>query len=394
MKILIISHMYPSAFNEMSGIFVYQQARALVDNGCSVEVVSPVPFVPFPLGILSSKWKKYLSIPSSDVIGGIKVYYPRYLEFPRGILFHRSGYFMGRSLRKNLKSIYSDFKFDLIHSNVALPDGYAAVYANKDFNVPHVVTVHGQDFQNTIYRNEKCKKAVFGVLKNVDSIITVSSKLKNMVKSQDFYEKINIVNNGVNIDNISNIKESKLIKNNGKIKILSISNLIETKGIHINIEAVARLRSRYPDIQYDIIGDGEFKTSLQELVHKLKMEDNINFLGKMEHSKVIECIPDYDIFSLPSYKEGFGVAYVEAMSMGIPVIGIKGEGIEDAVQDGRNGFLVKRKDVEGLVKVLEKLIEDENLRSFIGNNGMITVKEHFTWNDNAKKVIKIYDELI
>lgn len=394
MKILIISHMYPSSFNRMSGIFVHRQAEALVKNGCEVKVVSPVPWTPFPIKYMNKKWKAYSDIPLKAIIGSIEVYYPRYLEFPHGILFHKSGWLMGKCIFRTLKKIYSNFRFDIIHSNVALPDGYSAMIANRKFNVPHVVTIHGQDFQNTIARNDKCKRAVFEVLNTADRIITVSSKLKNIVKGEKFYNKIKVINNGVDLSSdFCNSEKMYRKAHRNVIKILSVSNLKKTKGIHINLKAIGKLKDKYSNIQYDIIGNGDFEGPLRKLVRKLNLEDKVNFLGRMEHEKVIKCISDYDIFSLPSYNEGFGVAYIEAMSRGIPVIGVKGEGIEDAITNGYNGFLVDREDVDSLHSILEKLIKDEDTRVRVGLNGKNTVEKYFTWDENAKKVIKLYEEI-
>ena len=83
----------------------------------------------------------------------------------------------------------------------------------------------------------------------------------------------------------------------------------------------------------------------------------------MEHMK--KC----DIYSMPSYKEGFGVVYIEAMSFGKPVIGVRGEGINDIIEDGVNGMLVEPKDVYSLMDKLEKLIVSKELRENIGKRG-------------------------
>lgn len=387
--------MYPSNFNSMSGIFVFKQAKALVQNGCEVKVVSPVPWTPFPFNVVNKKWKGYNNIPDKDVIDSIEVYYPRYLEFPRGILFQKSGYFMAKGIKNIIRKIYKNFKFDLIHSNVALPDGYSGMLINNYFNVPHIVTIHGQDFQNTINKNKKCREAVFRVLNSADKIITVSNKLKNIVKEQEFCYKINVINNGIDDDcfenNIENIKKNEI---KDKIKILSVSNLKKTKGIQINLRAISQLKGKYGNIQYDIIGEGEFEIQLRKLVRELGLEDVVNFLGKKEHDEVLKSMSDYDIFSLPSYNEGFGTVYIEAMSKRVAVIGVEGEGIEDAIKNGYNGFLVKREDVTSLIDVLDMLIKDDKKRNIIAKNGRNTVIKYFTWNSNAKKVIKLYEKMI
>lgn len=391
MKVLVISHMYPSNFNHMSGIFVHQQVKALVENGCEVKVISPIPWTPFPLNKMSEKWRGYSNIPDKEVIDSIEVFYPRYLEFPRGIMFHKSGTSMAIAIGKIAKLIYKDFKFDIIHSNVALPDGYGTMVVNEKFKVPHIVTVHGQDFQNTINRNEKCRKALFKVMNKVDSIITVSNKLKNVVKNEDFYKKIVVINNGICKEFIEDTSHKN--HENQNIKILSVSNLKKTKGIQLNIKAINNLKNKYPNIQYDIIGKGEYEPELKNLVEKLHLQKHVNFLGKIEHEDVINFMKEYDIFSLPSYSEGFGMVYIEAMSQGVASIGVKGEGIEDVIVHGYNGFLVDRENVDSLESTLETLIKDIKLRNDIGLKGKETVINNFTWDCNAKKVIQLYNKL-
>ncbi len=100
------------------------------------------------------------------------------------------------------------------------------------------------------------------------------------------------------------------------------------------------------------------------------------------------------IFSLPSWQEGFGVVYVEAMLQGKPVIGVKGEGIEDVIIHNENGFLIKPKDVEDIVKIIDLLMENQNIINFIGENAKKTVIENFTWENSAKKIVKLYKEIL
>ncbi|MBU5485487.1 glycosyltransferase [Clostridium sp. MSJ-11] len=391
MKVLVISHMYPSTFNKMAGIFVHQQVKALVEQGCEVRVISPVPWAPFPINKVSSKWKRYSQIPTKAIMDNIEVFYPRYIEFPKGFLFHKSGKFMAKGIDRIVNNIYKDFKFDIIHSHVALPDGYASMVINEKYNVPHIVTIHGQDFQNTINRNLECKKALFEVLNKVDKIITVSSKLKNIVKDEAFFHKIEVINNGIDKKYIAEkVEELK----GDEINLLSASNLKEAKGIQFNIKAISNLINKYPNIQYSIIGDGEYKNKLLELVEELGLKNNVGFLGKLDYDKVIENMRSCHIFSLPSYKEGFGMVYIEAMAQGKPVIGIKGEGITDVIDNGVNGFLVERENVQELESVLELLIKDDLKRSNIGENAKETVLKNYTWDEVAKRTIKVYKSLI
>jgi len=180
MKILIISHMYPSTFNEVNGIFVHQQVKEFKKQGCKVKVVSPIPWTPFPIKYLSKKWKKYSEIPQKMIWEGIEVYYPRYLEFPKALFFASSGKRMYKGFKKTIKEIYRDFRFDIIHAHVALPDGYAGMLIAQNYKKPLVVTIHGQDFQQTIYRGKKCKKNIEEVINYSKKTIVVSNKLKKI----------------------------------------------------------------------------------------------------------------------------------------------------------------------------------------------------------------------
>ena len=164
------------------------------------------------------------------------------------------------------------FKPDIIHSHVALPDGFAAMVINEEFNLPHVTTIHGQDFQQTIYRSEDCKNNLFKVLNKCDAIITVSNKLKNIVSKEEFYDKIQVIHNGVDIPHFSYIEENKEY-----IEVLSVGNLLKIKGIDLNIRALKPLMEKYENLIYTIIGDGIERANLEALCEELNIKKELNF---------------------------------------------------------------------------------------------------------------------
>ncbi|GAA0747861.1 glycosyltransferase [Clostridium oceanicum] len=391
MNILVLSHMYPSNFNKISGVFVHKQVKELISLGCNVKVISPIPWAGFPLNIINKKWNKYSKVPYQDVLDGVEVYYPRYIEFPRGYFFDKSGQRMYKAIKNLVYELNQKFKFDIIHSHVALPDGYCGMLLSKELNIPYVITVHGQDFQNTICKNDKLKKSVFKVLDKADKVITVSNKLKNIVSDTNFYHKIDVINNGIDIEDTMVLNNDKALE---KIDVLSVSNLIKTKGIDLNIRAINVLVKKHPNIKYYIIGDGPEKEHLLEMVKKYNLLKNIIFLGQLDHKKVMEYMSKCKVFSMPSWKEGFGVVYLEAMLQGKPVIGVKGEGIEDVINNKENGILVSPNNVEELVISIEKLLDDKKYSNYVGNNAKLTVVNKFTWIRTAEKTLQIYNEII
>jgi len=389
MKVLIISHLYPNEANRISGLFVHYQVKELVKQGIEVRVISPVPYAPFILSFFNNKWKEYSKIPRYCELDGVKVYHPRYIVFPRLLFYKYYGYNMLLSINFLIKRLYKNFKFDIIHSHVAFPEGFCGSMLKRKYKVPHIVTIHGQDLQYTVKRGRDFEKIIYDVLKDADSVITVSNKLKNLINDEFLKNKVRIISNGVNIDDIENAKEFE----HKRIDILSVSNLYKTKGIDLNILAVKKLIEEGYDVNYYVIGDGPERERLQRMVIDNDLERNIIFLGRLGNKEVLKYMKTAKIFCLPSYEEGFGIAYIEAMASGKPAIAIKGQGIEDVIKDGYNGLLVNP-DVDEIYAALKKLIDDESLRTNLGQNAKNTVYKGFTWQSSVRKLIEIYESML
>lgn len=394
MRILVLSHMFPSAFNEVAGIFVHEQVKALVKKGVEVQVVAPVPWSPFPINRMSKKWKTYSEIPLLSVRDGIKVWYPRYLAFPRSWFFASSGQRMYRGIKDVVAKIYREFPFDLIHAHVALPDGYAGALLAQRFGKPLVVTIHGQDLQHTINRNTACKKAVCNVLNSASRSILVSHKLKRLaIKHCGLNDKLSVVPNGVDPKYVAPRPIGSINQQTESPVVLSVSNLVRTKGIDLNLYALHRIRKKYPGLRYVVIGSGPEEPRLRKIAIELGMNEQVVFLGRQPHRQVMKYMAACDVFCLPSWQEGFGVVYLEAMVNGKPVIGCRGEGIEDFVTHGETGLLVKPRDVDNLAESLDYLLSYPDEAKAIGEQARKLALENYTWEKNAEKTIKVYEEV-
>ncbi|MFW6116715.1 MAG: glycosyltransferase, partial [bacterium] len=358
MKVLVISHMYPSTFNEVYGIFVHEQVKALMKAGVELRVVSATAWTPGPVKRVSRKWEAISEIPRSAVVDGVQVQYPRYVVFPRAWFFSSSGRRMYRGIEKSVAAIHGEFPFDIVHAHVALPDGYAGALLAAEYGVPLVITVHGQDFQHTVHRSTGSRRALDFALSQADRVITVSQKLKRL-GSEHFGidNKLRVVPNGVDPSTVtgSNGMPVGQRRKNG-LSILSVSNLVAPKGIDLNLAALKRLVERYPAVIYTVVGGGLGEARLRQMATALDLEGRVTFLGRLPHAQVMRLMADCDIFSLPSWEEGFGVVYLEAMANGKPVIGCKGQGIEDFVEHGNTGLLVKLRDVDSLTEALDFLL--------------------------------------
>jgi teichuronic acid biosynthesis glycosyltransferase TuaC len=396
MNILIISHMFPNKRNPVHGIFVYKQAEALAKIGHEVTVVAPLPWAPWPLSLLRREWTALAETPSHERIDTMEVFRPRYIAFPRALLFCSSGDRLRSSLDSLLSKELANREFDLIHSHVGIPDGYAGIYLAARMQCPHIVTVHGQDFHLTAGKSRECRNKLHRVLSSSSRVVTVSSKLARLGTElyPEITQKTVVLPNGVNAEEIDEARRHPAPLTIGKPLIVSVSNLVPTKGVDINLKAISSLVTSMPELAYVIIGDGPERRRLEQLAHELGISSNVRFLGRLEHGAVLRHIAAADIFVLPSWQEGFGVVYLEAMALGKPVIACSGEGPADFIEDGVTGFLVPPRDVESVAQLVRWLAENEEERLAVGRRASQFVLGNFTWIDVARKLDTLYREVV
>jgi glycosyltransferase involved in cell wall biosynthesis len=157
------------------------------------------------------------------------------------------------------------------------------------------------------------------------------------------------------------------------------------------LEAIAQLSV---DFEYIIVGDGRLRSTLEQKASNLGLGDQVSFVGEVEHEIVFSYLKSADIFLLPSYEEAFGIAYLEAMACGLPVIACEGEGPADYITNRETGFLVPPKDPDAIADVIQELQADHELRSHVADRGQRTALNGFSWERNAKSVERIFSEAI
>ncbi|HBW33808.1 MAG TPA: colanic acid biosynthesis glycosyltransferase WcaL, partial [Nostoc sp. UBA8866] len=172
-------------------------------------------------------------------------------------------------------------------------------------------------------------------------------------------DKIHV--HGSGIDSNSFFFQERSYPHDGIIRIATTGRLVEKKGIEYVIKAVAQVIKNYPDIEYNIIGDGELKTHFEKLIFELNLSQNVKLLGWKQQKEIVDILDKCHIFVAPSVtgKDGNQDAPVntlkEAMAMGLPVISTRHGGIPELVTDGVSGFLVPERDAEAIAHKLTYL---------------------------------------
>jgi colanic acid/amylovoran biosynthesis glycosyltransferase len=184
------------------------------------------------------------------------------------------------------------------------------------------------------------------------------------------------------------------------IRLATTGRLVEKKGIEYAIRAVAKQAKITLNIEYNIIGDGELKEYLQQLIEDLNVSSVVKILGWKNEREIIEILDQSHIFIAPSVtaKNGDRDAPVnvlkEAMSMGLPVISTYHGGIPELVENGVSGFLVPERDAETLAQKLSYLIEHPEQWELMGKAGRTFVEAHYNLNKLNDELVKIYQKVL
>ena len=267
----------------MHGNFILERMRHLLPF-IDMSVVAPVPY--FPPVKLNERWFKFAATPYSERFAGFEVDHPRYLVVPKfGMATHGLSMFAGSFPQVWRRLRAADF--DLIDAHYIYPDGLAAVMLGALLKKPVVVSARGTDI-NLFPHFKTIRPMVRQVLKRADAVIAVSQPLKDiMIGLGCPPEKITVIRNGVDPVKFSRklraAARQELNLPADRSIVLSVGHLNEHKGFHILIDAVARLAVARPDLMMLIVGDGAYRSHLEQQVRRLGLQDRIVLVGARPH---------------------------------------------------------------------------------------------------------------
>jgi len=168
--------------------------------------------------------------------------------------------------------------------------------------------------------------------------------------------------------------------------------LEERKGHRFLLEAAALLKRRGHRLKYRFAGDGSERERLQQIVLELGLREDVEMIGFV--SDIPAFLSTIDIFVLPSVYEGLGVAILEAMAAGKPVVATRVGGIPELVSDAATGLLVPPMNPQALTEAISKLLSQPGLAQQMGEKGRGRVRKDFTVEQMAKKNEDFYYELL
>jgi glycosyltransferase involved in cell wall biosynthesis len=387
MKVLVVSHLYPSPGVERH-LFVHEQILALRDLGVEVRVVSPTPWVPRVLW-RDERQKRRGTKPREAVRDGIVAEYPRVLQPPKRLFFDRLGDLAHRRVRR-LPSLKTG-GYDLLHAHQALPDGSLAQRLAADLGVPYVVTVHGADVYQHFRMGGAVERRAKRVLAAADGVMANSSAVAGLLAGTVTPDRLTVVLNGTTGLGATVEPASDYLP--GEPLILTVGYLIERKGIADLVAAVGRLRGDDRRVHLAIVGDGPLREALAAQAETEGVADSVHFLGRVPHARVLALMARAQLVALPSWDEAFGLVYTEAMAQGTPVIAARGEGPEDFIADGVSGYLTPIRDPGALASIIAGVLDDPDAAAAIGAAGRAAALE-LSWERNARLTLGVYDRVV
>lgn len=192
-------------------------------------------------------------------------------------------------------------------------------------------------------------------LEKADCVVAISNSVANSLV--DIFgtrkEKIKVIYNGTDLKIYNNIKKTE---QNAEIQIIYVGRLIKDKGVQLTLQALKQIKTDR-NWHFCVVGDGSYRTELEKMCENFDLNRKVTFLG--ERLNIPQLLAEADIFvHMPFGEEGFGITIVEAMATGLVCVCGAVGGIPEIIEDGVNGYLVPKHDVEALVAKLEYLIDN------------------------------------
>lgn len=388
LRVLIYTTLFPNSIHPLQGNFILERMRHL-RKFADMSVVAPVPY--FPQVGLNARWSKFASVPRTELFSGFEVDHPRYVVLPKiGMATHGVSMFAG-SIRQVLRRLQAA-NYDLIDAHYVYPDGMAATMLGRLLKKPVVISARGTDI-NVFSKLPLIRPLVRRALTHADGLIAVSQSLKDiMVGMGCADEKIRVIGNGV--DPLKFKPQPRLSARqtvglpNDRSVVLSVGHLVELKGFHILIDAIARLRSSRPDLMLVVVGDGPYRPQLERQVRDLGLENQIYLARSIPHDQLAAWYSAADVFCLASSREGWPNVVLEAMACGLPVLATRVGGIPEIVMSQSLGCLVDRTP-EAFANALDKALDHQWDR-----DGIVSYARTKSWDNVAARILDVYTSVI
>lgn len=277
---------------------------------------------------------------------------------------------------------------DVVHAIDLNPRGFIGYLATRFTRAKFVITVIGTYAVAPLY-SRKTKLFARIVYRAADAIASISSFTKSEIEKEVRGLRITVITPGIDLANFEGDPGSAA----RPPYILSVGSIKRRKGYDVALQAFIRVKKEIPDLRYVIVGaqidEPQYVQMLMRMAEDSGVSESVDFIEGISDARLKELYRNASLFILTSVNEGlhfegFGIVFLEAAAYGLPSIGTRGNGIEDATEDGKTALLVPQRDVEATATAIRKLLTDQPLADRMSLRAREFAREH----DQSSIVIK------
>ncbi len=318
------------------------------------------------------------------------------VSVPEYALFHYQPYEL--ALSSKLVNTIKKYEIDLLHVHYAIPHAYAGYMAKKmlaeeGIDIPMVTTLHGTDI--TLVGNHPFyKPAVTFSINKSDIVTSVSQSLKeDTIRLFDIKKEISVVPNFIDVSHqktsFTDCQRELMAKPEERI-VTHISNFRPVKRVLDVVEVFYNIQKAMP-AKLLMVGEGPDRTLAEKRCKELGIKERVIFLGNSNEVDKILCFSD--LFLLPSEKESFGLAALEAMVNKVPVISSNTGGIPEVNVQGVSGYLSNVGDIKDMSKNAIRILENDTTLEIFKENAFKEA-EKFDVNTIVPRYIALYEQVL
>jgi len=390
---LRIGYIVPQ-FPGQTHIFFWREIQALEAMGHSVHVFSTTEP---PEGLIAHDWSQ-AAIASTAYLGKISPFHSAMglaRMLPKGLpgdvlregLSHGKDALITLGAAHMLKAHAKRLGLDHIHAHSCARSALIANYCHRMGGPRYSVTLHGPLSDYGPGQRVKWRGASFATI--------ITHKILHEIQEQlagDLPERLLVRPMGVDTEIMRRDTPYQPPEAGRPLQIFCCGRLNIVKGHQDLMTATRQLLDQGVDLRVEIAGEDDdggtgFRGELEEQIKKLRLQDHVKLLGAIDAGAVRQKLQNAHLFVLASWHEPLGVAYMEAMSMGVPTIGTDSGGVRELIQDGSTGYLVEPKNPGMLARTVRALASDPDALTRLSNAGRSHIEAHFRASLGAETLV-------
>lgn len=314
------------------------------------------------------------------------------LNWSRGFAYYR--------ILEQLSRIVRERAIECVHASNCLPEGFLAWLLHRRFGLPYLVYVHGEEL-NIAGSSRELTWMANRVYRNAAVIVANSRNSARVLESNwpVVPERVHVMHPGVDTKGFRPAPVDSAVRRRfgwgDRPVILSVGRLQQRKGQAEVIRAMPEILRHIPNALYAIVGDGDDRTRLEQLVAELGLGKFVTLHGELPPDDLLCAYQQCDVFVLANRVvngdfEGFGIVFLEAQACGKPVVGGDSGGAPEAIDAPDSGRIVRQECPQELAGTLVELLADNDLRERLGDAGRRWAETHFDWDVLVKQASQIF----